>query len=140
MKLPYRILLLDDDENALVGIGELLSAQRAMTSRLSRRYEDAKKLLTPGAYDLLITDVRLRGFNGLHLVMKVRDESPETGVVIMTGYDEPLMRARGEPLQRTVRQQADQGRRAAGSGSTQLCPACGANAAGRGNESSAASA
>ena len=38
-----------------------------------------------------MTDIRLRSFNGIHLVKKVREESPETAVIIMTGYDEPLM-------------------------------------------------
>ena len=28
-------------------------------------------------YDLLISDVRLRGYNGLHLVMQCRREYPE---------------------------------------------------------------
>jgi CheY-like chemotaxis protein len=90
MKLPFRVLVLDDDENALVGIAELLSVAGYDVTAVSA-YEDAKKRLTPGAFDLLITDVRLRSYNGLHLVMKVRQESPETGIVIMTGYDEPLM-------------------------------------------------
>src|SRR4029453_16576663 len=44
-----------------------------------------------GTYELLITDVRLRSFNGLHLVMQCRREYPEMGLMIMTGYDEPLL-------------------------------------------------
>ena len=42
-------------------------------------------------YDLLVTDVRLRGFNGLHLVMQVRAHHPDTEVIIISGYDEPLI-------------------------------------------------
>jgi DNA-binding response OmpR family regulator len=90
MKLPYRVLVLDDDENALAGIVELLS-ESGYDVTPAGTYEAAKQLLSAGTYDLLVTDVRLRSYNGLHLVMKVRHESPETGVIIMTGYDEPLM-------------------------------------------------
>ena len=90
MKLPYRVLVLEDDENALAGIVELLS-ESGYDVTSSSAYEDAKRILSGTTFDLFLTDVRLRSFNGLNLVKKVRQESPETGVVIMTGYDEPLM-------------------------------------------------
>jgi DNA-binding response OmpR family regulator len=90
MKLPYRVLVLEDDENALIGIVELLTEGGYDVTPASA-YEDAKRLLALGAYDIFITDVRLRSYNGLHLVQKVRKESPETAIIIMTGYDEPLM-------------------------------------------------
>jgi DNA-binding response OmpR family regulator len=90
MKLPYRVLVLEDDENALAGIVELLLHSGYEVTGASA-YEEAKKLLALESYDLFVTDVRLRSYNGLHLVAKVRKESPETGIVIMTGYDEPLM-------------------------------------------------
>ena len=48
-------------------------------------------MLSEGSYDLFVTDVRLRSYNGLHLVKKVRQDWPDTAVIIMTGYDEPLM-------------------------------------------------
>jgi DNA-binding NtrC family response regulator len=90
MKLPYRILVLDDDENALEGIVELLrDAEHAVTGATT--FDGAKQLLAIETYDLLIADVRLRGFNGLHLVRQVRAERPEMGAMIMTGYDDTMM-------------------------------------------------
>jgi CheY-like chemotaxis protein len=62
MKLPYRILVLDDDENALSGIVELLrDADYRVTGAAT--YDAAKQLLTANAFDLLICDVRLRGIS-----------------------------------------------------------------------------
>jgi CheY-like chemotaxis protein len=90
MKLPYRVLVLEDDVNALAGIVEMLSDNGYDVTSASA-YEEAKLLLSENAFDLFVTDVRLRSFNGLHLVMKVRNESPETAIVIMTGYDEPML-------------------------------------------------
>ena len=90
MKLPYRVLVLEDDENALAGIVELLRESGYQVTG-SSAYEGAKRLLSGTSYDLFVTDVRVRGFNGLNLVKKVRQDSPDTAVVIMTGYDEPLM-------------------------------------------------
>lgn len=90
MKLPFRILVIDDDENALGGIVELLrDAGHHVTG--AGTYDAAKRLLALGSYDLLITDVRLRAFNGLHLVMQSRADYPEMAVIIVTGYDEPLI-------------------------------------------------
>jgi CheY-like chemotaxis protein len=90
MKLPYRVLVLDDDPNALEGIAELLR-ETGYDVTPAESYFDAKELLSEGGYDLLISDVRLRSFNGLHLVMQCRREHPEMALMIMTGYEEPLI-------------------------------------------------
>jgi DNA-binding response OmpR family regulator len=90
MKLPYRILALDDDEQALAGLAELLQdAGYDVTTALT--YDAARALLDTHTYDLLITDVRLRGFNGLNLVKKSRSDHPDMAVIIVSGYEEPLM-------------------------------------------------
>jgi CheY-like chemotaxis protein len=90
MKLPYRILVLDDDEAALAGIVELLhDGGYAVTA--AETYDAAKELLALEGYDLLISDIRLRGFNGLHLVRQLYRDRPEMGLVIITGYDEPMI-------------------------------------------------
>ena len=90
MKLPFRIIVIDDDEVALSGMVELLrDAGHHVTGAAT--YEAAKRLLAVGTYDLLITDVRLRAFNGLHLVMQSRTSYPDMGIIIITGYDEPMM-------------------------------------------------
>jgi DNA-binding response OmpR family regulator len=89
MKLPYRILILDDDENALAGIVELLREENYIVTGATT-YDAAKRLLAVGSYDLFITDVRLRGFNGLHLVRQNHYDRPEMATIIITGYDEPL--------------------------------------------------
>jgi DNA-binding response OmpR family regulator len=48
-------------------------------------------LLAVSPFDLLVSDVRLRSFNGLHLVMQTRADHPETAIIIITGYDDPLI-------------------------------------------------
>ena len=90
MRLPFRILVLDDDEHALAGLVELLrDADYGVTGAAT--YDAAKRLLGVTSYDLLITDVRLRGFNGLNLVKASRGEHPDMAVIIISGYDEPLI-------------------------------------------------
>src|SRR5512140_1380615 len=90
MKLPFRIIVIDDDEAALSGMVELLrNAEHHVTGAAT--YDAAKRLLAVGAYDLLITDVRLRAFNGLQLVMRSRADYPEMAIIIISGYDAPMM-------------------------------------------------
>lgn len=90
MKLPYRILVIDDDEHTLSGIVELLrDAGHHVTGAAT--YDAAKRLMAVSAFDLLITDVRLRSYNGLRLVMQSHADHPETSVIIITGYDDPLI-------------------------------------------------
>jgi len=107
MKLPFRILVLDDDEHALSGIVELLrDAGHHVTG--ASTYDAAKRLLAVSPFDLLITDVRLRSFNGLHLVMQARADHPEMAVIIITGYDDPLIeleahRYRAELVRKPIR-------------------------------------
>ena len=89
-KLPFRILVLEDDDAALTGIVELLRDDGHHVTGAAT-YDAAKRLLSLGTYDLLITDVRLRAFNGLHIVMQSRADYPEMGVIIITGYDDPML-------------------------------------------------
>ncbi len=90
MKLPYRILLLDDDPHARAGLAELL-ADAGYEVTAASAFQDARQKLDDAPFDLLITDVRLGSFNGLHLVMHCRRSMPEMAIMIMTGYDEPLV-------------------------------------------------
>ncbi len=107
MKLPYRILVLDDDEHALSGIVELLrDAGHHVTGAAT--YDAAKRLLAVSPFDLLISDVRLRSFNGLHLVMQTRADHPEMAVIIITGYEDPMIeleahRYRAELVRKPIR-------------------------------------
>ncbi len=90
MKQPYHILVLDDDEHALEGIVEYLRESGYMVTGVAT-YEGAKQLLTLHSYDLLITDVRLRGYNGLNLVRESHRDKPDMATIIMTGYDDSMM-------------------------------------------------
>ncbi|MEO5894422.1 MAG: response regulator [Vicinamibacterales bacterium] len=90
MKLPYRILVLDDDQHALSGMVELLrNAGHLVTAAAT--FDSAKSLLAISTYELLITDIRLRGFNGIDLVRQCHSDFADMAIMIITGYDDELM-------------------------------------------------
>ncbi len=89
-RLPFRILVLDDDESTLGGMVELLrEADYRVTPAAT--YDAAARMLSLSTYDLLICDIRLRGFNGLHLIRRSYSEHPDMALMIITGYEEPMM-------------------------------------------------
>ena len=90
MRLPYTILVLDDDVNALTGVVELLTGADYRATGVPT-YDEAQRLLANDTYDLLIADVRIRGYNGLNLVKKCRVDHPDMAVIIMSGYEAALM-------------------------------------------------
>jgi CheY-like chemotaxis protein len=89
-KWPFRILVVDDDENALLGMSELLCEQGHDVTAAGT-YDEAKTALAESTFDLLVTDVHLRAYNGLHIVMHTRVDHPEMAIILTTGYDEPAL-------------------------------------------------
>lgn len=61
------------------GFGPVMEAERA---------EDAVGILSRHTIDVLVTDIRLPGMNGIQLVERTRQCSPETKVVVISGYSE----------------------------------------------------
>jgi two-component system response regulator GlrR len=90
-----QVVLVDDDASLLrvlrTGLEHAGGEVRAFD-----RFEDAKKYLTTSKPDILITDVRLGGSNGLHLVVMSKLAHPEMIAVVMTGYDDVVLKKDAE--------------------------------------------
>jgi DNA-binding NtrC family response regulator len=80
-----RILVVDDQENVRSALVELLHRNNYQVSDAGSG-EEALELLTSSAFDVIITDVRMNGISGLDLLKLVRQESPATQIIILTGY------------------------------------------------------
>ena len=80
-----RVLLIEDEEGARKGLADLLAGLRyAVTSVASA--EDAVALSEPAPYDLLLTDFRLPGANGIDVARTLVERWPALKVVVMSGY------------------------------------------------------
>ena len=82
-----KILIVDDQPS----IRELLShiLKKVSTVVTSHSLEDALTTLSVHKFDLVISDLRLDrsdGREGLELLRHIREASPETKVIIMSGY------------------------------------------------------
>jgi DNA-binding NtrC family response regulator len=90
-----RVVLVDDDEALLRVLATGLEHAGAQVTAFNR-FEDAKRHLANATPDILITDVRLGGSNGLHLVVMSKLRDPAMTAVVMTGYDDIVLKKDAE--------------------------------------------
>jgi DNA-binding NtrC family response regulator len=90
-----RVVLVDDD-NSLLRVLRTGLEHAGCEVRAFDRFDDAKKHLATATPDILITDVRLGGSNGLHLVVMSKLAHPEMLAVVMTGYDDIVLKKDAE--------------------------------------------
>ena len=80
-----RILVVDDEPNARTALAEILKEESYTVETAAdgfkglARYEEA----TP---DLVLTDLKMPGMDGVELLRKLRQHDPELPVVIMTAF------------------------------------------------------
>lgn len=85
---PKRLLIVDDDEAITSSLASLLGSD-AVVVRTASTWEHAVELLQTQTFDLVITDLRLSGttgMEGLELISMIKTRTPQTRVVLLTGY------------------------------------------------------
>ncbi|HSJ57620.1 MAG TPA: response regulator [Anaerolineae bacterium] len=82
-----RILVVDDEES--VGFflrASLEEVRRGYQVELASSGQEALRHMSRQAYDLVITDLRMPGMDGLQLMEEVRRRHPYTRLILMTAY------------------------------------------------------
>ena len=87
---PRRVVIVDDDQSLLHLMDRWLTAA-GYSTELYDEFETARTRLASDAPDVLITDVRLGAYNGLHLVVMAKLRKPELKVVVLTGFDDQVL-------------------------------------------------
>lgn len=87
--MPYKILIVDDDTFTRDGLASLV-ADAGYDTVAAADVPAALQILADQAIDLLITDVRLDSFNGLHLLATAVRPIPS---IVITGFDDPCIEA-----------------------------------------------
>lgn len=91
-KLPI-IAIVDDDASMREAFCDLLQS----AGYLSRAFADAPSFLAEhagGRFDLLITDIRMPGIDGLELQRRLRAIDSALPVIVVTSFDDAATRAR----------------------------------------------
>ena len=88
--MAVRLLVVDADRNRLRATEEiLLSAGYLVTCASS--FDEAKRGLLFAPPDLLVTDVRLGAYNGVHLVFRARTDYPSMPAVVMDVHHDRVL-------------------------------------------------
>ena len=87
-----RVLIVDDEPGFLDGITTALECEGREIAGCST-FEDARNRLLTEDFDILLTDVRLGAFNGIQLAIIAHDRNPDIGLVVFSGFDDPVLRA-----------------------------------------------
>jgi DNA-binding NtrC family response regulator len=80
------ILIVDDDSIIRETIREALAGRAEFSVTAARDGSDAVEKLNNTFYDLVLTDMKMPGLNGIELLEKIGERMPEATVVVMTAF------------------------------------------------------
>ena len=82
---PKRILLVDDEENARIGLSRLLSNEGFLVDSVSNGFE-ALSYLRQQEVNLIISDINMPEMNGISFLKELNKSFPQSNVIMITAY------------------------------------------------------
>lgn len=83
-ELAY-ILVVDDEGANRYSVSKTLQKVGYMVSEAANG-EEALDMITRQAFDVVLTDIRMPGIDGIELLRRIREQAPEVIVILMTAY------------------------------------------------------
>jgi DNA-binding NtrC family response regulator len=80
-----RILIIDD-ETSVTDALEIILGEQDHKVKTAKNVKEADGLLASNQFDLIFTDLRLPDASGIDILTRVKEESPETEVILMTAH------------------------------------------------------
>ena len=84
-EVPPHILVMEDDLSVARGL-EMVLNEEGYTVNLAGTGELAMEAFRQKRFDLLVADLRLPDIDGMEVIKQVKEEKPETEVIVITGY------------------------------------------------------
>ncbi|HEB49401.1 MAG TPA: response regulator [Desulfobulbus sp.] len=85
MEMPSKVLLVDDEQEFVKTLSERL-ALRDMGSAVVHDGESALSLIEHDQPDVMVLDLKMPGVDGIEVLKRVKETSPEVEVIILTGH------------------------------------------------------
>ena len=92
MASPHSVVVVDLNAPNRTKTVDLLEAA-GYRVRSARTFDEAKTLLAAERPDILITDLRLGQYNGLHLILRTRSDFPEMAALVTSRVADPVLEA-----------------------------------------------
>ncbi|MFC1497849.1 response regulator [Verrucomicrobiota bacterium] len=81
-----KLLLVEDDTNSANAL-KLMLDKRGVPTTVTANAQDALQQFKNNNFDIIVSDIRLKGMSGVDLLRHVRKEHREFPVILLTGYD-----------------------------------------------------
>lgn len=82
----HSILIVDDDSSTRTLISDAIQAEGIETITEVENGFQALDIINEKSFDLIISDLKMPGMNGIELLHKIKEITPATSVIIITGY------------------------------------------------------
>ncbi|MBX7071812.1 MAG: response regulator transcription factor [Pirellulales bacterium] len=92
--MSIRLLIADDHEVVRSGLASILADAEIEIVGQAANGAEALQLAKETKPDIILLDIRMPEVDGLDALEKIRDELPETRVIILSTYDNPTYIAR----------------------------------------------
>lgn len=80
-----KLLVVDDEEIVLKSVGRALTREKH-TVDTAISADVALQKVRAGKYDVVITDWKMPGIDGIELIARIKDIQPDAEIIMMTGY------------------------------------------------------
>ena len=82
---PQHVLVVEDDSSVAKGL-EIVMREEGYKVELSDTGHKALEKFQAMDFDLVVADLRLPDIDGLEVIRRVKENRPETKIIIITGY------------------------------------------------------
>jgi CheY-like chemotaxis protein len=86
MGTPVRVLLVDDEERFVQNLAKLLRGRGFEVSTACDGAAGVAAVETAGGFDVVLLDVKMPGMDGIEALRRIKDISPDTEVLMLTGH------------------------------------------------------
>jgi DNA-binding NtrC family response regulator len=99
MRAIPSVLVIDDNFGALKALTSLMTALGAERVREAGSAEEALELIGKERFDLIVSDYRLEGMNGVEFLEQVRAQGNQTPILLLSGAPDKagVIRATQQP-------------------------------------------
>ena len=84
--MPQKILVIDDELDMLMLLRMIIEDNTDYEVETTNNPSEALKMVTENDYDLVISDLKMPGMDGLELCDEVKDIKPDLPLIMITAY------------------------------------------------------
>ena len=84
------VLVIDDEKDIRENVSSILKKQGHKTTTADN-VEDAENLIRTKKWDIIVSDIMIPHLGGFELVDLIKEVSPKTPVIVVTGMDKDIL-------------------------------------------------